>query len=74
MGNDICFLITVLHDNTLIKCALKVKCDQLSGDVADYPMEPENLEQLHNLLPEHVRSLGNIVDVNRELFEIHSYT
>jgi len=36
-------------------------------------MEPENLDRLHELLPEHVRSLGPIVDV-QNIFEIHDTT
>ena len=74
MGSDICFLITVLYGDTLIRCALKVNRDKLGGDVADFPMEPENREKLHALLPLHVQNCGPIVDVDRSLFEIHSYT
>lgn len=74
MGNDVCFLITVLYGDELIRCALKVNRDQLGGDVAEYPMEPENREKLHALLPLHVQTCGPIVAVDAELFEVHSYT
>ena len=73
MGSDICFLITVLYGNTLIKCALKVDREKLGGDVAEHPMELDNREKLHALLPAHVQSCGPIVDVDTSLFEIHSY-
>jgi len=69
MSEDVCFLITVLNEDRLLRCALKVKRDSLSGDVIDYPMEPENREQLYKLLPLHVQSCGPIVDVEG-IFEV----
>ena len=72
MGDSVCFLITVLCNNRLLRCALKVKRDELQGDCIDFPMEPENKEQLHKLLPLHVRNCGSIIEVdNCYLFEIH---
>jgi len=72
MGNDINFLITILYGDQLLRCALKLDRDRLSGDVDEYPMEPENREFLHSLLPLHVRSCGPIVKVETDLFEIIS--
>ena len=74
MSNDICWLISVLtgSDRTgdwLTRIAIKVDKEVLSGDCCEYPMEPENRSQLHALLPDHVRSMGPIVDV-QEIFEI----
>ena len=70
MGDTVCFIITLLmvHENELIRCALKVKRDKLTSDCIDFPMEPENREQLWNLLPEHVRDSTVIVEVD-EIFE-----
>lgn len=70
MNNDICFLITILYNDTLMKCALKISFEDVHPDVYTYPMEPESREVLHKLLPEHVRSCGPIVDVDTDLFEI----
>lgn len=69
MSSEVCFLITLLYGDTLLKCALKVNRDNLTGDVEDYPMEPENRKQLHELLPLHVRSCGPIVGIER-LFDV----
>ena len=72
MGSDICFLITVLYESagTTLECALKVDRERLTGDCAKYPMEQENREQLHNLLPMHVKSCGPIIKVE-PLFDVH---
>lgn len=73
MGNDICFLITILHDGKLLDCAIKVRRDSLPGDCDEHPMEWDNKEYLHNMLPTHVKSCGPIVAVE-EIFEVHNYT
>lgn len=72
MNNDICFLITVLYQSagTTIDCAIKINRDKLTGDCAEYPMEPENRKKLHSILPMHVRSCGPIIKVE-EIFEVH---
>ena len=69
MPNYACFLITILYEGALIRCALRVSKLKISGDCEEYPMEPENRAQLHALLPEHVRSCGPIVAVE-DLFEV----
>lgn len=71
MSNYICYLITILEGDTLLECALKLNRDLLKGDCEEYPMEPENRKQLHDLLPENVRHIGKIVAV-KEIFEVHS--
>ncbi len=43
----------------------------LPEDCLDYPMEPENRQIIHALLPEHVRDVGPIVEIV-EIFEMHS--
>lgn len=72
MGEHIYFLIFVYYEEgeCLLECALKVRRDSLPGDCAKYPMEPENREHLHSLLPLHVSSSGPIVEV-KTLFDIH---
>lgn len=67
MSDQICFLITLLYEDGLIKCALRVKKDRLTHDCKDYPME--HREELHALLPMHVQSCGPIVEVE-EIFEV----
>ena len=70
MGDEICWLVTVLYGETLIRCALKATREDLPGDCAEYPMEPENRRAIHAMLPLHVQTCGPIVAVD-ELFEIH---
>ncbi|MFA5378113.1 MAG: hypothetical protein WC455_20340 [Dehalococcoidia bacterium] len=67
MNDEINLLVTILYNDTLLRVALK--CKDLPGDCAKYPMEPENRKTIHALLPLHVRSCGPIVDVE-DLFEI----
>ena len=69
MSDDINWLITILYGDVLLTCALQVKRSVLSGDCAEYPMEPENRKMIHALLPMHVQSCGPIVAVD-DLFEI----
>lgn len=63
MDDSICWLVTILCEDQILKCATKIKMDLLSEDIIEYPMEPENREVIHNLLPSHVRSCGPIVDI-----------
>lgn len=70
MSNDVIFLITFLYNNGLIKVVLKIDRNLLDGDIYEYPLEPENREKLKSLLPQHIQSLGDIVDVKTdELFD-----
>jgi hypothetical protein len=70
MGNDICWLVTVLYGDTLLQCALKVPRTAVGCDCWEYPMEPENRKAIHALLPLHVQTCGPIVAVE-ELFDVH---
>jgi len=74
MADTICFLITLLYRDELLRCSIKVKKSQLDGDCAEYPMEPENRKQLWELLPQHVRECGNTVVEVTELFEVVDYS
>ncbi len=69
MSDYICMLITILYDDALMRVALKVKKDQVEGDWEEYPMEPENREKIHAMLPAHVSNCGPIVNVE-PLFEV----
>jgi len=69
MSDDICFLITILQGDALVKCALKCKRNLLSEDIILYPLEPESRKAIHKLLPWHVRRFGPIVEIE-ELFEV----
>lgn len=72
MGTDICLLVVLLHEATmtLFRCALRAERDEL-GDAWPHWVEPGNREKIRNLLPEHVRTLGPVVEVE-EIFEIHA--
>lgn len=69
MPNYACFLITLLYEGMLLRCALRVSKDKLHGDCEEFPMEPKNREYLHSLLPSHVQECGPIVAVE-ELFDV----
>lgn len=73
MSNDINLLITLSNGVYLIKFAIKLKIGMLSEDVIKYYQEPENKEKFINILPMHVRSFGNIVEVE-EIFEVKDLT
>lgn len=68
MSDYFCFLITILYEEQLLTCALKAHRDYFSEYALEYPMESENKKIYHNLLPEHVKSLGPIVEI-APLFE-----
>jgi len=70
MNDDISWLITVLFNDELMRYAVKFKRKFLPGDCADYPMEPENRKLIHDLLPDHIRSLGPIVAIDG-LFDVY---
>ena len=69
MSNYITFLITILYNDTLLRCALKIHRDKLQNDCDEYPMEPENRKFIHSLLPTHIQSCGPIVEIE-EIFDI----
>lgn len=63
MTSESCFLIALLHNGTLLWCAIKLESGAVSEDVIDNYMEPENRDILHALLPWHLRECGPIVSV-----------
>lgn len=73
MSEYISLLITIYYkaSKTLVRCGLKIKRDRLTEDCIDYPLEPKNREIIHGFLPLHVRSVGEIVEVEK-IFEIEN--
>jgi len=62
-------LVTNYQPNGLVKVSLTVKQSDIGDDCASYPLEPENLDKLYGLLPEHIKSFTiGIVDVE-QLFD-----
>lgn len=76
MSEYVCFLITILvknseFDPTLVRCALATKRDDLPYDCIRYPMESNNRILLWELLPSHVRDIGEAIVEVKEIFEVH---
>lgn len=72
MGDNICVLVTLSDGNTLLDCAIKVNTSQfVADDIVEHPME--HREGIYFLLPDHVKSFGNIVDV-RNIFDVRDLT
>lgn len=67
MADYVCYLITVLYEGELMRCALSIQHGVLNHDWRDYPMEHK--EEFHKLLPLHVKSCGPIVEIE-EIFEV----
>ena len=67
MDDMFCFLITLTDGECLLRCAVKIHTSKLSDDMINYPLEYRALYA--EKLPLHVRSFGNIVQVER-IFEI----
>ena len=74
MDDYMCLLVTVLYDESLLRCALKIdKWDLPEGTINmvwDDPNSADSRDILHRLLPLHVRNCGPVVEVTR-LFDIH---
>jgi hypothetical protein len=68
MGDDVNLLVTVLHDERLLKCALKFKRDSVPSDLVRRPMDW--CTEIGHMLPAHVKSAGPIVGIE-EIFEVH---
>jgi len=71
MGDYYYFLISILHKDMILKCALKVHKSRLPDHCAIYPMESESKALFHGLLSENVRRVGPVVDVE-ELFWVEA--
>lgn len=69
MSEERSFLIWITNGDVLYKVALKVRSKMLTGDAAEFRLEPENREQFNKLLPPHVQSCGKIIQID-EIFEV----
>ena len=65
MNDDCCYLVSILYEGTLIKCAVKLP----KGPYSAEPMSALSRQEIWSRLPLHVRSCGPVVDVE-ELFEV----
>ena len=70
MGPREWYLVTVLNEDcmTLVKVAVKLAPDSLAQDQIEFYLEPENRQAWGGILPDHVSSMGPVVDVE-SLFE-----
>ena len=69
MAREVSFLIAILYELTIVRVALKIDRAKLSSECFMYPMEPENRAELLSHLPQHVRDMGPIINVE-DLFEV----
>jgi hypothetical protein len=65
MSDYICLLVTVLYDRGLERVAIKVHSDDLSDDAEAYLLEHDSKDEIHDLLPMHIQSMGPVVHVER---------
>ncbi|MBN2389911.1 MAG: hypothetical protein JXR84_04265 [Anaerolineae bacterium] len=56
------FLLVLCDGEFLWRCAVKIARGKLSADCLDYPMEPENIRQFKQFLPERLSAM-TIVEV-----------
>ncbi len=68
MGSQVCLLLSILYGNVLSKVAVSIDRALLSRDAQEYYMEEGSREEFRRLLPEHLRTMGPIVDVQ----ELHA--
>lgn len=65
MSDNICWLITLLYGNELVRCALKMKIGCMPESVLSFPMDPGSRKFLRSWLPTAFRNMGPIVEVKR---------
>lgn len=68
MNDSLKFLVTVLYNGGLLRCAIKIP-SLLLDQSADW-QNPTNWPTLHRYLPRHVANCGPIVGVDESLFEV----
>lgn len=69
MGQRVSYLVTILHGDSLLRCAIKVAASLIPRDIAEYPLEPESRLFIWSLLPLHMREAGPIVHIE-PLFDV----
>lgn len=70
MSSYINILYAIHYDGRLVWGAIAVHQDLLPHDYCEAPMEPEHRAILQAMLPQHVRSMGEIVEISLELFDV----
>lgn len=68
MSDIVCYLITLVKDDQIFRCALKIKIELLPGDCFEYRMEPENRKKLLQFLPEYFHD-HTVVEIT-EIFDV----
>lgn len=61
MSDELCFLLLILHGDEIMKVSFKCKRDKLPPDAIEYYMEYR--DKVRALLPEHIREVGPIIDM-----------
>lgn len=69
MSNTICWLLTILYGDTVLRVAVCFERDKFTQDEIDYPMETETRAKIRATLPLHIRECGPILDIE-EIFEV----
>lgn len=62
MNDEIVFLVTLLRDGALRRLTIKLKNSQISDDLIEYPMEPDNRQELRSHLPPYLQD-GEVVEL-----------
>jgi hypothetical protein len=68
MSNELNLLVTLSNGQYLLRCAVKTSPEKFTN-FEPYYLEPDIKSQIANMLPDHVKSFGEIVEVS-EIFEI----
>jgi hypothetical protein len=63
MDNKRTYILTFCYENSLIKYSVTFNTDVIDEDIFMYYREPGSRERIRNLLPTHIKSLGEIVNV-----------
>lgn len=61
----VALLLTISHKDESLRYAIKIDRATLGGDAFTLPMKPEDMEAIHNILPERIKSYGSVVDVEQ---------
>lgn len=68
MSDDMCLLVSVLYNNGIVKCAIKIEHGR-SNPALEYLHEPEAHALISAALPLHVRNMGPGVNAE-QIFEV----
>ncbi len=65
MSGLITLLLTIYDGTQLLRVALQFEAETVEPDFTQYPMEPLSREAFWRMLPEHIRELGKVVEVEQ---------